>query len=182
MQLTTERLLLRDFAPDDWPAVHDYGSRPEACRYQAWGPNSEEDSRAVVQRAIDSAREEPRSRYHLAIELLVERRMIGSVRLAIQSQRFRCGVLAYIVHPELWGQGIATEAARAMLDLGFSGLHLHRIEATCDPRNVASARLLEKLGLRQEGCQREAMLLRDGWRDSLLWGLLEQEWGDGTGA
>lgn len=69
-----------------------------------------------------------------------------------------------------------TEVASTLLSFGFNTLNLHRIFATCDPRNVASECVLQKLGMHYEGRMRETMLLRDGWRDSVLYSLLEQEW------
>jgi RimJ/RimL family protein N-acetyltransferase len=69
--------------------------------------------------------------------------------------------------------------AQLLLRFGFREMHLHRIFATCDPRNLASARVLEKIGMLYEGRMREVMLIRDGWRDSALYAVLEDEWGVG---
>ena len=174
--LTGERVTLREFVIDDLPAVHDYASRPEASRYQAWGPNTPEESRAFLEDVVAAARAEPHSRYELAVELRETRRLIGSGGLQVHSRRFRQGEISYIIHPELWGRGYATEVARLLLRFGFETLGLHRIFATCDPRNVASARVLEKAGMTLEGRLRHTMLIRDGWRDSLLFSVLEDEW------
>ena len=73
-------------------------------------------------------------------------------------------------------RGWATEAAGLLLRFGFNDLRLHRIAATCDPRNVASARVLEKIGMLYEGRLREALLIRDGWRDSSVYAILDREW------
>jgi ribosomal-protein-alanine N-acetyltransferase len=84
--------------------------------------------------------------------------------------------MSYVVHPDLWGQGYATEIVGLLLRFGFEHLNLHRIMATCDPRNIASARVLEKIGMTYEGRQRHTMLIRDGWRDSSMYSLLDDEW------
>jgi RimJ/RimL family protein N-acetyltransferase len=97
----------------------------------------------------------------------------------LRTKPHRQGELSYIVHPRLWGRGIATAAGRQLLEIGFGELKLHRIFATCDPRNGASAQVLAKLGMSYEGQLRENVLLRDGWRDSDLYGVLEQEWKGG---
>ena len=73
-------------------------------------------------------------------------------------------------------QGVATEAARLLLGFGFAVLGRRRIEATCDPDNVASRRVLEKLGMQFEGRLRDDLPMRDGWRDSLLFSIVEGEW------
>lgn len=174
--LRSARLELREFTIEDWSAVHEYASRSEACRFQPWGPNSSEESRAFVEEAVAAAKQEPRTRYALAVVLAATGELIGTAELHVRSSRFRTGELAYIVNPDYWGQGYATEAARAVLKFGFGDLGLHRIFGTCDPRNTASARVLQKVGMTYEGRLRETILIRDGWRDSEVYSILEQEW------
>ena len=170
------RLLLRDFVAEDWQDVHAYASRPEACRFQAWGPNTPDESRTHVQERIALARMQPRTGFHLAVIFPETETVIGEGGLDIRSQRFRNGEISYVMHPEYWGQGLATEVASTLLSFGFTMLKLHRIFATCDPRNLASERVLQKLGMQYEGRMRETELIRDGWRDSALYSLLEQKW------
>jgi [ribosomal protein S5]-alanine N-acetyltransferase len=104
--------------------------------------------------------------------------MIGAGELSIRDFSNKSGEIAYIVHPDYWGRGIATDVASLLIDLGFSKLKLHRIFATCDPRNIGSSNVLEKVGMTLEGRIRDDLLLRDGWRDSLLYSVLEFEWRD----
>ncbi len=174
--LVSPGLILRELVIEDWPAVHDYASRAEACRYQAWGPNTPDESRAFVESAVASSISSPRTRYALALTLATSGRLIGVAELNVRSVAFRIGEISYVVHPELWGEGYATEAATSLLRFGFEVLALHHIYATCDPRNVASGRVLQKCGLVHEGRRRQDMLLRDGWRDSDLYAILEDEW------
>ncbi len=181
LPLLSERLLLRDFQPEDWPAVHAYGSRPEVYRYQPWGPMTPEDARACLVKIAAEAQEQPRTDYTLAMVMTGTATVIGACNLTIHSQRFRCnlhrsGEIGYSIHPDYWRQGYATEAAQCLLRFGFATLGLHRIIGQCDPRNTATARVLERIGMRYEGHLRETMLIRDGWRDSLIYNLLEQEW------
>jgi RimJ/RimL family protein N-acetyltransferase len=70
---------------------------------------------------------------------------------------------------------VATAAARHLIQIGFGEHNLHRIFATCDPRNTASAAVLRRLGMHYEGRMRETALIRDGWRDSDLYSLLAHE-------
>lgn len=66
--------------------------------------------------------------------------------------------------------------ATVLVSYGFNELLLHRIIATCDPRNGASARVLEKSGMTKEGKMRENIWIKDEWRDSLMYSILEHEW------
>ncbi len=180
LTLKSTHLLLRDFVAEDWQEVYAYTSLPEACRFQAWGPYTAEEARALVQGRIEAACGKPRTAFHLAVVFPKTGTVIGEGGLDMHSQSFRTGEISYIIHPEYWGHGFATEVASTLLSFGFTTLNLHRIFATCDPRNVASERVLQKLGMQCEGRMRETMLLRDGWRDSVLYSLLEQEWQERT--
>ena len=84
--------------------------------------------------------------------------------------------MGYVLRRDAWGQGYATEAARALAGFGFEALGLHRVFATCDVENHRSARVLEKVGMRREGTMLEHMWIRDRWRDSFLYAILEHEW------
>jgi RimJ/RimL family protein N-acetyltransferase len=86
------------------------------------------------------------------------------------------GEIWYLLHPEWWSKGIATEAARQLLDFGFGDLGLHRIWATCLPENPASARVLEKLGMRKEGFLVGNLKIHGVWKSSFLYAMLAEEW------
>ncbi len=82
----------------------------------------------------------------------------------------------YLLRPELWGHGLITEAVKALVDIGFGDLRLHRIWASCLPANPASARVLEKLGFRREGLLRQNLQIRGTWQDSYLYAVLSSDW------
>ncbi|WP_268258060.1 GNAT family N-acetyltransferase [Bacillus niameyensis] len=172
--LFNEKVSLREFNKEDWMAVHQYASQDQVCQYQPWGPNSEEDSKGFIQEVLANAEQYPRTRHTLAIEF--SGKLVGAGELAIDDISNRVGEMGYVVNPDYWGQGIATEAAQLLIKFGFQELELHRIFATCDPRNIGSAKVLEKVGMTKEGRLREHKLIRDGWRDSFLYSILEHEW------
>ena len=169
-------VVLRELRLSDWEGIHSYASLPEACRYQAWGPNTEEDSRAFCEQQLAAALEEPRRLYALAITKSDVDYILGMASLHVRSFEHGQADISYIVHPREWGKGYATDSAFLLLEFGFSALRLHRIYATCDPRNLASARVLEKIGMTLEGRLRESLRIRDGWRDSLVYSILAHEW------
>ena len=175
LPLQTDRLLLRDFVADDWRAVHAYAADPEAVRYMEWGPNDEATTRVFVERVSAVRHAQPRLDFDLAITLRDSGELIGGCGFHIAEPQNRAGWIGYILARACWGQGYATEAAWALLRFGFAHCGLHRIWATCDPRNVASAHVLEKIGMQREGHLRENKLQRGTWRDSYLYAILEEE-------
>jgi RimJ/RimL family protein N-acetyltransferase len=174
--IRTERLLLRDFEEADWKAAHSYGSDPEVVRYMDWGPNTVEDTKQFIQRAIAHQKEQPRRTYTLAIVLKLENNLIGGCGIYVSNLENREGWIGYCLNRNFWKQGYATETAKALLKLGFTQLNLHRIFATCDPANIASAHVLEKIGMQREGHFREHKWAKGEWRDSLLYAILDYEW------
>lgn len=176
MILTTERLVLREFEEDDWPAVLAYQSDPRYLRYYAWTRRTEADVRAFVRGLMELREEQPRTKYQLAITLPSDGRLIGNCGIRKQSPDAREADIGYELDSRYWGHGYATEAARALLVFGFNDLGLHRIWAWCIAENVGSARVLEKLGMRQEGRLCEHEWMKGRWWDTLIYAILEQEW------
>jgi ribosomal-protein-alanine N-acetyltransferase len=174
--LSNKRLSLREFIYSDWIDVHKYASQDKVCQYQPWGPNTEEDSKDFVTQVINDATQEPRTRYVFAIVNNENEKMIGAGEFNIRDFTNKIGEVGFIVNPEYWGKGIATDVAKLLINFGFKELKLHRLVATCDPRNIGSSKVLEKVGMTKEGRIREDLLIKDGWRDSLLYSVLEYEW------
>ncbi|PBB04662.1 MULTISPECIES: GNAT family N-acetyltransferase [Salimicrobium] len=174
--LKGERVKLREMKEKDWVDVHEYASQEKVCQYQPWGPNSEQETRNFVKQVICDAKKVNRSRFVFAIIVKESGEMIGAGEVNIRDYTNRIGEIAYIINPKYWGLGYATEAAKPLITFGFNQLNLHRIFATCDPRNIGSSKVLEKTGMTKEGRIREDLLIKDGWRDSLLYSVLEKEW------
>ena len=175
MQITTPRLLLREFVTSDWKAVQAYQSDPPYLRYNTSHQCTELDARAFVGRFV-AQQEQPRTKFQLAIVLPEDRRLIGNCGLRMNDLSSREGNIGYELDPRYWGQGYATEAAREMLRFGFEENRLHRIWAECVPENIGSARVLEKIGMQREGCLREKAFYKGKWWDSLRYAVLEHEW------
>ncbi len=171
--LQTERLVFRELVESDWRMVHDYASLEVVCRYQPWGPNTVEETKTFVSEVLTDHKKNPRTRFMFAVVSKEDDRLIGAIELKIGD--FQNGEIGYIIHPDYWGRGIATEAAKQMVNIGFEHFRLHRIQATCDPNNIASSKVLEKIGMSKEGILRENILIKSGWRDSAVYSVLETE-------
>jgi RimJ/RimL family protein N-acetyltransferase len=174
--LQTERLVLRTFREEDWQAVHDYGSDPEAVRYMPWGPNTEQDTKTFIQRELAHQKEKPRVVHNFALIEQTSQRLIGACSISIRNNELREGEIGYILNRHFWNLGFMTEAAEMVVSFGFNELGLHRIYATCDPANTGSYRVMEKIGMQREGHLREHKLIKGKWRDSLLYSILTNEY------
>jgi len=180
--LRTERLRLRPYLPDDVDAVLSMFGREDVSRYLNWEPMDREAAAALVERRLHQTRIEHEGD---GIVLLAEEaetgRFVGELMLRLSSEVSRQGEVGWSVHPDAQGRGYGTEGARGMLRLGFDELGLHRIVAECDPRNEASIRVMEKLGMRREALHRDAVFLKGEWVGSLVSAMLEDEWRALTG-
>jgi [ribosomal protein S5]-alanine N-acetyltransferase len=165
---------LRQLEAADWSLVHSWSWRPEFCRFQAWGPSTEDETRAFVTKAVADWSQTPQTRYTFLVSAAGW--PVGTGEVVIRSARFRTGEISYGLHPESWGRDYGTALGRELLRVGFEELGLHRIQGTCDPRNLASTAVLRKLGMTYEGRLRHTMLIRDGWRDSEMFSILEDTW------
>ncbi|MGW3352966.1 GNAT family N-acetyltransferase [Nonomuraea rubra] len=175
--LTTSRLVLRPFTADDLDAVHAYESRPDVARYLYWAARDRDATRAALaQRVTRTALNDDGDAIDLAVTLRHSGRLIGSCLLIWTSKAHRQGEIGYILHPDHHGHGYATEAASAMLHLGFTQLGLHRITGRLDARNTASARVLEKLHMRREATLIDNEHVKGEWCTEAIYAILESEW------
>lgn len=173
----TERLDLRPHREEDLEHLLAFHSLPEVVRYVPWPVRDRESTRAALQvKTGQDALRAPGQWLVLAVELRDERRVVGEVLLKWESDLSRQGELGFAFHPAAQGRGLAAEAARAVLRLGFEQLGLHRITATCIDGNDRSVRLLTRLGMRQEAHLVHSILFKGAWQDQLGFGLLDSEW------
>jgi [ribosomal protein S5]-alanine N-acetyltransferase len=166
VELQTERLILREYGPDDFYAVHAYASDPRVAKFVEWGPNQPQDTREFLDACLRDQRTLPRTTYTLA---LTEAGGAPFGSVALFARRADAAAMGYVVRPDHWSQGYASEAAAAILHYAFSTLGLHRVQATCRPENLASARVLEKIGMVREDLLRDHIQIRGQWHDSLLY-------------
>lgn len=174
MVLETPRLLLRDFTPGDWPAVLAYQSDPRYLRYYAWESRAPEAVQAFVQMFIDQQRQEPRLKYQLAVTLRDTGALIGNCGIRKATADGHEAEIGYELSPDHWGRGYATEAVAAILRFGFETLRIHRVAAWLVADNVASARVLEKNGLRLEGRLRDKEAFKGRYWDVLLYAAVKE--------
>jgi len=161
---------------DDAPLVHAYRNLPEVHRYMLHGPVDLEFISDRVERVWTGTFEKDGDVLGLAIEELATGTLVGDAVLFIRSVEHRGGEVGYALHPSAFGRGYATEAARGILGLGFDTFGMHRIVGRIDPRNTASARVLERLGMRREAHFVRNEFIKGEWTDEAVYALLADEW------
>jgi RimJ/RimL family protein N-acetyltransferase len=157
----------------DVTAVHEWATDPEVCRYMPWGPNTLEQTEALLRQAVTGQAEHPRRTFEFGFEERTTGRLVGGGGTRIQSTEHGVTDIGYTLHRGLWGQGYATEAGRALVEFALDTLGMHRVWATCHVDNLRSARVLEKLGMQREGRLRENVRKNGVWRDSWLYALIK---------
>ncbi len=174
--MQTERLLLRPFVPDDLDSVHAWQSRPDVVRYLYGEVRSRDEVTEFLR--LRARTTWPRVEGDV-LGLAVVRRdsgeVIGDVNLGWLSARHRQGEIGFVFNPEHHGNGFATEAATAVLRLGFRVLGLHRVIGRCDARNTASAAVMERLGMRREAHFRHDEVFKGEWGDQYVYAVLDDE-------
>ncbi|MFI5733686.1 GNAT family N-acetyltransferase [Kribbella sp. NPDC051587] len=175
--LRTERLELRPHRREDLDDLLAFHSDPEIVRYVPWPVRDREQTRVALEAKLKQDRLTEEGQWLvLAIELRETGTVIGEVLLKWASEADQQGELGYALHGGYHGKGLAAEAAREMLRLGFEELGLHRIVAILDDRNTASAQLLERLGMRREAHHLQALWFKDEWCNEFVYALLKDEW------
>jgi RimJ/RimL family protein N-acetyltransferase len=177
--IETERLLLRPYDAGDFDDLFAMHSREDVVQYLYWAVRDREQVAAMLERRqTKNVLEREGDALILAVELKETGRVIGDVLLHWLSEEHRQGEIGFIFHPDYQGQGYATEAALMMLRIGFDELDLHRIAGRCGAENAASARLMERLGMRQEAHFRENEFVKGKWDDELVFAMLAREWAE----
>jgi RimJ/RimL family protein N-acetyltransferase len=175
MLLPTERLLVRRFRAADAPMLAAYRSDEDVARYQSWAaPFTLERAEDFAQHMAAADPDRP-GWFQWAVELTAEKQLIGDVGVGLHENLLQAD-LGFTLARDRHGQGYATEAVRAVLDRLFTVQGVRRVSAECDARNVASARLLDRLGFTREGFLRSNTFIKGEWTDDLLFGLLSSDW------
>jgi len=175
VRLSTARLELRPFRHADAADLFAVYSHPEVYRHVPIGGWTDIDE-AHQRIARDINMMESGDYVRLAVELSEDERVIGEVLLFNFVRDSRRCEIGYAFARDAWGAGYARESLPPLIDLAFGRIEMRRIEAEIDPRNVASAKVLERLGFSNEGMRRQRWILRGETSDSGMYGLLAADW------
>lgn len=174
--VTTARLLLRPMTQANAADLAERRSDPDTATYQGWSvPYSVERATELIAEMEELGAPTPGHWFQFACVRRADAVIVGDVALHLDDD-VRNAQIGYTLNKSSRGQGFATEAAAGLISYAFDDWGVHRIAASCDPRNVASVRVLERLGFRHEGTLVESYWLGDTVSDDALYGLLRRDW------
>lgn len=160
---STERLFVRELQWADWESVHTYAQLPEVSQFQHWGPNSVSETKSFIKQTLAYQLHEPRFHYELCV-CLKDGTHIGGCGIFVEPSRPQQALIGYLLHPNFWNQGFASEIVAYLVPFCREQLHLETIGATCDTRNVASQKVLEKNGFALTAVRENDFLKKGIWR------------------
>jgi len=149
MYLITDRLILRPFCEDDFAALRALVADPRIFQYRSRNSITEDETRAFLAQACQALTEPSPPLYAFALLPRSTSQIIGECGLTRLADQPTAAFLWYSLGPQFWKQGYMTEAARAIVQFGFTSAGFQRIVASCHPDNHASRRILERLGMVQ---------------------------------
>jgi len=177
MLITTARLHLRPLQGSDLEAFAAYRSDPEVARFQSWSaPYSLQQAREFLDQRDRFAAGTPGQWSQLGIERIASPGLIGDCAFQIAAEDTRQAVIGFTLARPFQKQGYGSEAVRALVGFLFSQYQLHRVSAICDAKNTASAKLLERIGMRREGEYLQNVWFKGAWGDEYSYAVLEREW------
>ena len=179
--IKTERLVLRPFSLDDAPELQRLIGDRDVASTTAAIPHPYEDGMAEEWIGRRQESFEKGEMVNFAITHRQDGFLIGGIGLVIDKQSERAEIGYWIGKP-YWGHGYGTESAQAVLSYGFEALGLNRIHAGHFRRNPASGKVLQKIGMKREGCQRQHFKKWGNFEDIERYGILRSEYEVGSGS
>ncbi len=177
LQLTTERLVIRDFVENDWRSIVERTTQESVARYMQWDTTTwaeQEKVTAWIQEQQTLTFDTVGKYLEFAIDK--DGVSIGTVGLKRLSTANRDAEIGWDLDPAYWVLGYATEAAAALMDWCFRTLELRRFTSVCDARNTGSYKLMERLGMRREAHHLKSSFIKGEWEDDLVYAVLKDEW------
>ena len=172
----SDRISLRGFRPTDYRDMYEYLSLEIVAKYEPYNVQSLEDCKK-------EAKERSGNPSYLAIEHKLTGKVIGNIYFnQKQPYRLKTWELGYVLNPNYWGAGYATEAVNLIFDYAFNNMRVHRIVASCNPENTRSWKLMERVGMRRESHAIKDVFFKynpygaPDWQDSYTYAILIDEY------
>jgi RimJ/RimL family protein N-acetyltransferase len=175
--LETQRLILRSLQDADAEPFAKYRSDPEVARYQGWDiPFTLTQATQFIETMKQTQPGTPGAWFQIALQLKTSGQLIGDCAFCVIVDEPQQANIGFTLARHYQGNGYATEAVTRLLDYLFGALNLHRVRAICDVENLASARVLQRLGMRQEAHWIDNVWFKGRWSSEYGYAILEREW------
>jgi RimJ/RimL family protein N-acetyltransferase len=175
--LTSARLELRRFSVDDLDAFVAYRNEPEVARYQSWlAPYPLEDGRDLIEQLQRYEPDTAGEWFQFAVSPRGGGPLLGDCAMLVLPEEPRHAEIGFTFATEHQGRGYATEAVVRLLEYLLVERGKHRVAASCDDRNLRSAALLERVGMRREAHLIESSWWNGEWTSDLCYAILQREW------
>ena len=172
--IETERLLLRKITLSDASDMFEYASNPEVSQYTMWSTHTSiEDTKYFLQSLTKMYKR--RELVDWGIVHKAEKKFIGTCGFVEWSMTHSRAEIGYALSRRYWGEGYMSEAVNAVIEFGFREMSLNRIMARCEVNNIASARVMEKVGMQMEGILRQHLFVKDRYWDLKIYSILREE-------
>lgn len=176
----TKCLVLRSLCMDDADDIFEFSSDPQVAHHMTWEVNINKSQTLLFINSVLEGYKAGTSA-DWAIAEKISQKVIGICSFVDWSNEHSNAVLGYVINRSYWGNGYATEAANELLKYGFQTLQLHRIEAHCDIDNLASEKVMKKLGMSFEGLLRQNQYIKGTFRDTKIYGILQEDYSSDRG-
>jgi len=173
MDIRTERLLLREFNEKDYDFFLRLEQNEFYIKYEEESIPTDEQTRKKFDSILKN--NESKDKYRFLVTRAEDGEPLGTVLIWCIDEPIREWEVGWGLRQEHTGKGIATEAARALLEFAFKKLEVHRIQANCNSNNIASEKIMERIGMKKEGTLRDTRILRGEWYASTIYSILEDE-------
>jgi ribosomal-protein-alanine N-acetyltransferase len=160
-ELRTKRVILRGIKKTDIDDIFNYARIPEVAKYTIWSAHRSKKDTEVYMKFV-LARQKAGEPVSWAIVDRKTGKMIGAAGFESYSEQHKTAGIGYVLAKGYWGQGYMTEAVKIIIGFGFNHAGLNRIEAVCDVKNIGSARVMEKAGMKFEGIQKSRIISAKG--------------------
>ncbi len=163
--IETDRLLLRPLTPADESDIFEYASNPEVARFMSWSAHRTiQDTEDFLNYLEDV--ESAKLQIDRGIVLKEFGKVVGTIAFVTVDFSLMTAELGYCLSEKFWGKGLIVEAANAMIDAAVKSLGIHRIEAECEIDNFKSERVMQKLGMHQEGVFKKRLPVHGVYKDA----------------
>ncbi|OZQ87981.1 hypothetical protein CA598_16025 [Paenibacillus sp. VTT E-133291] len=175
VELITDRLILRGYTSSDSSFYEELEQNPLSYKYENTAPDAQQIKNDFLS-ILSQATNDPRQYYDLAICRKLDMKLIGNISIKLNWEEIREWEMGWVLLPDYWKMGYATEAVKSMIGYAFKSLNAHRVVAYANAENVQSEKVMIRAGMFKDGVLRETRFCNQQWCNEIIYSSLEQEW------